>query len=279
MIQIAESTIDIHSLLNQWPLNRFQNQIVRKMAASHITYRYASIQHLMFELRVRGYIVEAAQALEKSDAGFANFKNARCNPSFWRLTEEGGFRIRNEVAPSLGILDIFQDGERYAFECTTAIVIVLYKAVLDALGSDIFDSLFAGLYLWNGNYDKDLGLNKSYEFDELPGDVRYIKNPQVDPDEMEWQGENLVVLGEGSYYGHGIGIGAVQNMIAELNRHRVPNAVESAYLVGEVLRPDFQYLSSYGNRQQVHFVLGPNHQVVWDHLLVAQIGSQVFIYI
>jgi len=278
MIQIAESTIDVHSLLTQWPLNRLQNQIVRKMAASSIIYQYVSSQHLMFDLRTRGYIVEAARALEKSNVGFADFKNARCNPEFWRLTEEGGFQIREEVSPASGIRDIFHHGERYAFECATAIVIVLYKGVLDELGDNVFNSLFAGLYLWDGNYDRDLGLHKSYEFDELAGDILYVKNPQVDPDQIEWQGENLVVLGDGNYYGHGIGIGTVQHMITELNRHRVPNAVQSAYLVEEVLRPNFQHLSSYVTGQRAHFILGPNHQVVWKELLVAQIGSHVFIY-
>jgi protein-glutamine gamma-glutamyltransferase len=81
-----------------------------------------------------------------------------------------------------------------------------------------------------------------------PGDVVYFKNPDHDPDKPEWQGENAVLLGNNSYYGHGLGIKGAEGMIASLNRERVPGSRISAYLTDEALHPDFAYLQTLSSR-------------------------------
>jgi protein-glutamine gamma-glutamyltransferase len=55
----------------------------------------------------------------------------------------------------------------------------------------------------------------------------------------EWQGENAIDMGDGTYYGHGIGIRDEETMIKILNRFRVKGSNVSAYLMKTATRPDF----------------------------------------
>ncbi|MCJ8011006.1 protein-glutamine gamma-glutamyltransferase [Paenibacillus sp. KQZ6P-2] len=210
------------------------------------TYRYISLSHLKFELKLRTAIVEAAKALKRSGPSFETFEDSFCNEQYWHLNSKGGFELRSSVTPAEGIRDIFVNGSLYGFECATAIVIVLYKGVLDSIEEKEFNRMFADLLLYDWHYDSDLRLIEKYgSARSFPGDVGYFKNPDVNPEHMEWQGENTVKIEEDLYYGHGIGIVSSRAIIAKLNRNRIPGSNVSAYLTDQVIYPDFLYLSQF----------------------------------
>jgi protein-glutamine gamma-glutamyltransferase len=81
--------------------------------------------------------------------------------------------------------------------------------------------------------------------DYVPGDCRYVRNPDVNPLTPEWQGENIINLGNGKYYGHGIGIGDIDYFIKALNQNRIEDSQVSAYLMDSATRPDFEGLYRY----------------------------------
>lgn len=204
---------------------------------------------LEFERKMRDGIVESAEALNASGVDFATFDESRCNPQFWTLTNNGGLQLRPSVSSTIGIRDIFQNGHLYAFECATAMVIVLYKATIGAIGEQAFNRYFRDLYLWDWNYDDNLRLITTYHKDEmLRGDVVYFKNPDHAPDKPEWQGENAIKLDNGLYYGHGIGITTAEVIIDSLNQERVPGSTTSAYFTDEAIHPDFEYLQQLSTK-------------------------------
>lgn len=198
---------------------------------------------LDFERRMRDSIVESAEALNASGVDFATFDDSRGNPQFWTLTEIGGLQLNPGVKPSDGIKDIFQNGHLYAFECATAMVIVLYRATMETIGEEAFNTYFTDLFLWDWNYDENLRLITNYNKEQIQrGDIVYFKNPDHAPNKPEWQGENAVKLGDDLFYGHGIGITTGEIIIASLNQERVPGSTTSAYFMDQSLHPDFNYL-------------------------------------
>ena len=78
----------------------------------------------------------------------------------------------------------------------------------------------------------------------LLGDRGYFRNPDVNPKTPEWQGENVIVLPDSLYYGHGIGIADADDMIKALNSNRIAGAERSAYLLDMAGRPDYRQLAS-----------------------------------
>jgi len=245
MIQIAGRTTDAAAIASEQQWSAAQREAIRKMADSGEVFAYPDTTALQFELTLRHYIVEAAKALQASGVSFASYERSRCNEQYWQRTAAGGFRIRPDVTPAEAIRDIFRNGRLYAFECATAVVIVYYRAVLAALTLADFNRLFAGILLYDWEYDRDLGLTSRTGTVMLPGDVVYFKNPDVNPNTPEWQGENAVVLGGGRLYGHGIGITSGEQIIRVLNRMRKPGASQSAYLTDSVVRPNFAYLQRF----------------------------------
>lgn len=229
-----------------------QRSILQQMMFGRQTYSYGNVRQLQFELRLRESIVKAAADLYASGVQYAVFEDSRCNPRYWILTPRGGFRLRPDARSSDAIADIYANGHLYAFECATAMVIVLYKAVLDVLSPNTFDRLFDDLLLWAWQYDQDLGLTTKKRFEYLPGDIVYFKNPDVNPATPEWQGENAVMMGGGLYYGHGIGITTAQSIIAALNANRRPGGTRSAFLMDQATRPNFQYLSQFAGPVRIH---------------------------
>jgi protein-glutamine gamma-glutamyltransferase len=222
-----------------------EQEIYRRKRNSPTPFHYASLEALIFELRTRAAIIASARALERSGAVFEIFDKSQCNERYWRRTSNGGFELRPGVSPSEAIQDIYRNGRYYAFECATAIIIILYKAVLDMIGREAFDRSFGRLSLYSWNHDADLKLITSKGKGEaFPGDVQYFTNPQVNPLKMQYQGENVIVMPEGGYFGHGIGVTSAADIVSKLNRHRVPFATQSAYLLNEATYPDFEYLQS-----------------------------------
>jgi protein-glutamine gamma-glutamyltransferase len=217
-----------------------ERQVYEQKQRSPITYAYSSENELRFELALRSQIVKASRDLYQSGVGFASFRNSRCNEMLWILTPEGGFRLKPDILPSLAIRDIFMNGRLYAFECATAIVIVLYKALLEVLGDQVFNHWFGQLFLFAWQYDSDLRLVIEKDaMESYPGDIIYFKNPEFNPSTPEWQGENTIKLGDSTYYGHGIGITTPEAIIASLNTNRRPGATVSAYRMNDVVHPDF----------------------------------------
>lgn len=160
--------------------------------------------------------------------------------------EYGGFRLRSDVKPSDAIKDIYINSRKYGTECATAMVIVYYKAVVDTYPAQLFDSIFRRIYLMDWQHlDPQLRIQTiDPGMIELPGDCRYIKNPDVDPLTPEFQGENLIDLGDGYYYGHGVGIATKERVIAILNTKRKAGSTVSAYLMDQVTNPGYRHLAA-----------------------------------
>lgn len=272
MINVTGSSAEQISRL---PLTELERGIVERKMSSPVAYRYPTLQSLRFELTLRSNIVQAAKDLNASGVSFATFQKSRCNEALWKRNEHGGFKLRPGVPPSVGINDIFRNGELYAFECATAIVILLYKAVLETLGESTFNRHFSDLLLYDWTYDNDLRLITTYSYVETyPGDVLYFENPDHAEDRPEWQGENAIKLADDLYYGHGVGIKNAEGMIRSLNEMRAPGSEKSAFLSDLVNHPDFQYLSTLPSRSRAS-AARPGDK---ESPIVAKIGTALYVY-
>ncbi|SHJ89578.1 protein-glutamine gamma-glutamyltransferase [Paramaledivibacter caminithermalis] len=244
MIKISDKIMDPKEIINAYPPDSIEVKIIEILSSSDNIYIYKSLDELKFELNLRINIISASRELNDSNFSFRTFRKSICNPQYWTRTGEGGFLIKDKVTPSDGIKDIFTNSSMYGTECATAIVIVYYKALLNIYPQELFNELFADLHLMNWHYlDKDLDIGYYENVDFLPGDCRYFKNPDVDPLTPEWQGENTIDLGDGTYYGHGLGIGTADEIIKALNENRKEGSKQSAYLMDSATRPNFKYLS------------------------------------
>lgn len=247
MITISKAPIDFNSFIAGFTQNSIEFDVLNILQRSSFTYDYNSMEELKFELALRKEIVNASIALNKSSLNFAIFRKTRCNEKYWQRTSTGGFLLKPNVKPSDAVKDIYINGNLYATECATAMVIVYYKALLDTMGEETFNKLFTRIEMMNWhNIDKRLSEISTPIFynDYLPGDRRYFKNPDVNPKTPEWQGENVIDLSNGLYYGHGIGITNGNNIIKSLNNNRKPNSSKSAYLMDSAARPNFKRLFS-----------------------------------
>lgn len=244
MIKIAGKEIKYSDLEVDYTERSIEKSILRTLSESDREFRYDSMGELTFETDLRRRIIDASIALYRGRLRFRTFRESECNEAYWDRMRNGGFRIRSDVKPSAGIRDVFRHTSRYATECATAIMMVFYKAVLDIFKDDLFDRTFPGLTLMNWLYsDNKMGVATNRNPDVLlSGDCRYFKNPDVDPETPEWQGENAIDLGDGTFYGHGIGVTNAQTIIRALNRNRIPGSQISAYLMKSATRPDFKSL-------------------------------------
>jgi protein-glutamine gamma-glutamyltransferase len=246
MIRIAGSPLQPYELMDKYPSGSIEGKIISKMSLSSSTYEYSSLEQLVFELDLRKNIISASRELNRSGLSFRVFRKAICNTDYWTRTAQGGFLLKKDVRPSAAVRDIFTNGHLYGTECATAIVIVYYKAVLNVFPAELFDKTFPTIHLMNWHYmDRDLGV-RSYDRvpDFLPGDCLYVKNPDVNPLTPEWQGENAIDLGDGTFYGHGMGIKTIDQIIKALNSQRRRGSTRSAYLLESATRPNFKRLAS-----------------------------------
>jgi protein-glutamine gamma-glutamyltransferase len=246
MVMIANRPFDVTPLAEEYPEGSVQRQLLHSMSQSAEAYRYDAVDQLIFELALRNEIVNAARALDRSRFGFAVFHQSRANPAYWDRTDNGGFRLKPGASPSAAINDIFVDGGRYATECATAMVIVYYKALLEVFGEELFDRLFSDIFLMNWHITepllREIGTPQRVS-DILLGDRGYFANPDVNPQTPQWQGENVIVLPGGLYYGHGIGIHNAERIIAALNANRREGATRSAHFLDSAARPNFKRLA------------------------------------
>ncbi|MGI6175804.1 MAG: protein-glutamine gamma-glutamyltransferase [Christensenellales bacterium] len=247
MIVIAGSPFQISDIIREYPENSVGRQLLEQMSKSTETYRYDTLDQLKFELSLRREIVDAARALSRSGLRFAVFHKSECNPEYWDRTGNGGFRLKSGVKPSDAIRDIFKNGGKYATECATAMVIVYYGALLEVFSEETFNTLFPSIYLMNWHelrpLLREVGSPKKVS-DILLGDRCYFRNPDVSPKTPELQGENVIVLPNELYYGHGIGIANANQIIRILNANRKEGATQSAYFMeGSAARPNFKRLA------------------------------------
>jgi protein-glutamine gamma-glutamyltransferase len=272
MITVSDHSFDNSTITNDYPQNSVERQLIEKMSQSTENYRYDSLDKLKFELRLRKEIIKTARDMDRSAFAFATFHKSRCNEDYWERTENGGFNLKSGASPSEAIRDIFNNGGKYATECATAMIILYYKALLNVYGDALFDEQFPEIYLMNWYYIdsllKSIGAPKKAE-DVLPGDRGYFENPDVDPKTPEWQGENVIVLPDGLYFGHGIGVRTAGHMIDDLNAHRKPDAEKPAHFLESVSRPDFNMLADIYERNSAR-----NAQAAWNaYPAAAWLGS------
>lgn len=222
-----------------------KREIYLALENSPLQHMYGSLHELLFDLQLRENIIRTAKKLHESNVAFAPFQTSKFNPEIWQKIKYG-YLLKPSVPPSQAINDIFINSNQYAFECSTAIVIIYYKAVLDTISTSYFNMLFQRLLVWDWNYDRDLGIITKVGRDFIPGDVVYFFNP--DYDHPVWTGENTVYLGNGLYFGHGIGIESEEGMIKALNTLRKENATQSAYLISQYSRLNTKYLSQFAKQ-------------------------------
>jgi len=251
MIVINRERFDPSPLLGDYAAGSLERKTLELIAASSMTYSYNSLNQLRFEIRMRREIVNAAIALNGTRFAFTVFQSSTCNPEYWIRMPDGGFALRDGVKPSDAIRDIFLQSKLYGTECATAMVIVYYKALLEIFPEEAFNKIFTNIHLMNWQRIerplREIGLiRRSSTY--LPGDRRYIANPDVNPLTPELQGENVIDLGDGRFYGHGFGIHTVDVFIAALNANRRAGAERSAYLMDTVSYPNFKLLSDLYDR-------------------------------
>jgi len=273
MIKIAQHLVD-NSFFLHTSLPKVQATILQALLNQRQLYTYSHPNELMFELLLREKIIDAAKLLARGKARFTTFEHSSCNEQYWRRNERGGFELRLGVLPSHAINDIFQNSHLYGFECATAIVIVFYKAVLETLPEETFNQLFPNIVLYDWYYDQDLALTTRIGDDYIPGDCLYFINPDFNPETPQWRGENAIPLENGLYYAHGIGITTTEQIIEVLNRHRRKNATKPAYLINQITRVGFKYLSAFArNDAKTRIPVNP------ARLVIGKIGSATFLYL
>ena len=249
MLQISNKIVTEDSFPINFPEGSLQKKMFDILSSSSKIYSYHSIKELKFEFDFRVEITVAARELLKSRMSFKIFRKSTCNDAYWDRTDNGGFSLKAGVNSSDAIRDIFINGSKYGTECATAIVIIFYKAALNIFKDEPFNNLFKDIFLMNWDSSDEHMDTRYYRnvADPLPGDCRYFKNPEVNPKTPEWQGENTIDLGNGTYFGHGIGIDSAEKIINVLNRKRISEATESAYLLDSATRPDFKGLARLYN--------------------------------
>ena len=272
LIKINQKVTDFSQIGSGMMANK-KSKILELMSKYNKVYEYETIEQLDFELDIRLQIIKAAELLFKSGVQFATFQSSKCNEKYWRLTEKGAFALKPNVLPQTAIEDIFLNGSKYSFECATAMVIIFYKAVLESIDKKQFNTLFSDLYLYDWQYDQDLDLRTYEGTDFLPGDCVYFKNPDHDPQTPQWQGENVIILDENLYYGHGIGIATSQDIIYVLNTKRKKNPSKSAFLTHQITRLHSHSLHPYKLKT---FRKRPMFQQV-SNLIISNIGSKTFL--
>jgi len=182
---------------------------------------------------VANSIVKASYAMDDAGVGFELIKNHKANPDFWTIGSGGVLKLKPGVKASDAVNDMVQNGHKYGFECATGMVATYYVAMLDLLGPADFDTVAKDIKMGPWKMERDLDrvyitsrpdASKHYETDldkdhKLePGFYYYFENWDVTEDAYKrgWQGENVIYLGNGKFYGHGIGLGDADLFVNKL---------------------------------------------------------------
>ncbi|NEU32028.1 protein-glutamine gamma-glutamyltransferase [bacterium LRH843] len=273
MIQIAGTPFEQS---NMWPGDLIERTIIKWMIDDPTVHSYSSMDELVFDVKLRKNIIASARAMNQSHVQFVVFAHSRCNAHYWQLTRLGGFQLRHDVNPADAIRDIFLNSSLYGFECATAMVIIYYDAVLSLIGDDLFNRLFQDIYLYSWHTDSDLGIEAIHTRHYLPGDIVYFNNPDFSPKHSEFRGENAVLLEDGTFFGHGIGIKTADEMISILNQVRKLGSQQSAYLTNLVTRLSFHHLMNLSMYERA-YVTKYKHPVV--HHNESSISHSYYLYL
>jgi protein-glutamine gamma-glutamyltransferase len=192
-------------------------------------------------------MVDAAYAMAKAGHEFGDLE---ANPKFWKTSggSMGVMKLKPGVRPSEALRDIFAHPDKYRFECATALVALRYKAILELIGEKDFDRICGDLKIGPWQQENDAarvwkiegrGEKADVEATERdkkkikPGDYTYFKNWDVSKKGFDegWQGENVIYLGGGKYYGHPFGITTGEEIVRYLNENRKAGSKRSASLL------------------------------------------------
>ena len=196
-------------------------------------------------VRIGSAMVGACEDMDKAAHSFALIKDHTFNPDFWVARGNGAFALKPGVKPSDAVKDIFANPDKYKFECATALVIVHYKAMMDLIGPNDFDTVAKNLQMGPWVYEQTLSQNWQIagngDVDADParknslraGDYTYFRNWDVSDKGREagWQGENVISLGNGQYYGHPFGVASGEHIVSYLNQHRNEGSTRSASML------------------------------------------------
>ncbi len=118
--------------------------------------------------------------------------------------------------------------------------IVYFITLIEIFPEHVFNSMFPTIILMN-LHDIARELRETGYVQQatgfIPSGRLYFGKPDVDPKTPEWQGENVIDLGNGPYYGHGIGIHVADGFKSALNENRRAGAGKTAYLMDSAGRP------------------------------------------
>ena len=198
------------------------------------------------ELQMRTHTVEGAKILDdarKAGRGMGfqpDMNNPKVNPQFWDV-QNGQIKLKPGVRPSEAVDDVFKNPNKYALDCAAGAHLVGLRAISKTIGATDFDRSHANLKL-KGWQSSRQGQNAGGSFNHVtgtpegragnapkPGDAGYIKNP--DNVSVAWQGENVIYLGNGQYFGHPGGIKSKDEWVNWINTNaRKPGATQSAYM-------------------------------------------------
>jgi protein-glutamine gamma-glutamyltransferase len=195
--------------------------------------------------RIGQAMVKACEDMDRAKHEFALIKDQTFSSTFWEGEGGGTFHIKPGVRPSDALKDIFANPAAYKFECATALVIVHEKAMLDLVGEADFDRLCPKLRIGPWETDDTFVEHVRSEGSALreasrdrrrtlrAGDYGYFKNWQVSDEGRDagWQGENVIALGDGRFYGHPFGITDEKTIVDHLNAQRRFGAWKSAGLL------------------------------------------------
>ncbi|MEC0226485.1 protein-glutamine gamma-glutamyltransferase [Paenibacillus alba] len=240
-------------------LTRQELTIFQKKNNSAVEYHYDSVDTLLFELNMRTHIMESAKALSTSGVYFADLKKSMANPAYWHITDQGRFKLNAGASPQKAIRDIFTNGSAYAFECSMAVIVILYKAILDSIDPRQFDRMNSNLLIFDWQSNSKLHLIDRIGNEEaITGDIIYFENPEVHPMLPWWKGENVVMIEEGLYYGHGHGLGitSAEVVITILNKYRLDGSTQSAFMTDRYVHPDFTFFAPFqGSDRKKHITV------------------------
>lgn len=253
-----------------------RKQILESMTSNQEVYTYETLDQLIFDVHLRLHLLLTSIDLLSSGIQFRSFSQSFCNEKFWKRTKQGGFQVEQGVLPSVAINDIFLNGKKYGTECATAIIIIIYKSLLQCYEDQTFNRLFSNLLLFTWDYDKNLKLITKTDGTMIQGDIAYFKNPQVNPLTIEWQGENTIYLGDDFHYGHGVGMSTSDQVINTLNLRRKPNAILTAYLTNFITRVDTAQMSIYASPSKIKSKI--QFTPIRENIIIATAGHTTTVY-